>query len=133
MSFWSTLKNIYRLRRRQETLHIALHVWGTSGDPRISLTLPRELAEIMQIHVHYQLQDEIWRSFVLQRDTGTESAAHYNWFPLSSCLRNQSPATDGSPAVKRHAFSGYRVEANTFGGSPSWVFTPAPDQGPSSP
>ena len=104
MSLLSTVANMFRTRSQPKTHPIILRVSQCFGETRISVELPREIAESIQPSVLVLQPDETWKSCELQSITGTQSMVHWASCPPSSCPQNPTRAPDGSQDQKPRDF-----------------------------
>lgn len=125
MSFWSTLKIMFRTRSVRGRPHILLDVFRASGEPCLSVTLPRALVGNMPVLVLVQQPDDTSRCCEPRSDFITESGARSLMFPLSSFLPPPSPAIDGSPDRRLPDCSEVLGECPICGALPSSAFTRA--------
>jgi hypothetical protein len=108
MSYWSTLKNIFRTPRRLETpFTISIIFPDGSGAFDYPVFLPPSVANMLLSGRQPQCV-EIWKLYVPQSDIGRASTDRLRLCQVLSFPQNPSPAPVGLHESKQSA-SGWRL------------------------
>ncbi len=132
MSFWYTLKSMFRRPRRRKTRVIILQVWQDGGGTNILAKLPLDLAENILPEVLVRQPDETWKCYGPLSGGLIENTGHWLHYQLSSCHQNPAPASDGSQDQRRQAFYDQVGTPSTCDGSSSSGSIPGPGRARSS-
>lgn len=124
MSFWSTLKSMFRIRNQHKTRGITLQVCRIGGDYEVCLTLPRKLVGNIQNKELPLREGVILKSFERPSIIGFGSAVQLRLLLPSSCPQSPKPATDGLQDKKPPGSFGQPVDRSISDGSSPLGFLP---------